>query len=112
MMGPSLDTPMLLEAPQRLVDTGGGTSIVWSALGTVWADIAAKSGRETVAGLRENARISHQITVRSAPIGSPQRPRPEQRFRLGDRLFAIRAVAPADGAGRHLTCWVEEGPFS
>ncbi|MEM7743107.1 MAG: head-tail adaptor protein [Pseudomonadota bacterium] len=112
MERPHFDTPLLLQAPTQTVDAGGGVAVTWETLGSVWADISPVSAREIVSGLREGARISHRITVRSAAIGSPRRPRPEQRLRAGERIFAIRAVVPSGSQGRYLTCWAEEGPFS
>jgi len=49
-----------------------------------------------------------RITVRAAPVGHAMRPRPEQRFREGARIFRITAVAEGDLRGRYLTCFVEE----
>jgi head-tail adaptor len=51
---------------------------------------------------------SYRIVVRAAPPGAPSRPQAGQRFREGGRLFAIRAVAEAGGAGRFLVCFAEE----
>ena len=45
---------------------------------------------------------------RAAPVGSPQRPKPAQRFREGARLYAIRAVAEQDSRGRYLVCFADE----
>jgi len=47
--------------------------------------------------------------VRGAPVGAASRPRPDQRFREGDRVFAILAVSEFDATGRWLECWAEEG---
>lgn len=109
---PKLATRLVLEAPERVADGGGGWSVTWTALGTHWADVTSSRGRETDTGDREVSRVTHRITIRSAPIGSPRRPEADQRFRLGERIFAIRAVADDDDRGAYLTCWAEEGPFS
>lgn len=107
-----LATRLTLEAPQRATDGGGGWVVTWTPLGTVWADLQPGRGREGEAGEREIARVTHRITIRSAPVGSSRRPVADQRFRLGDRVFAIRAIAEADDRGAYLTCWAEEGPFA
>ena len=52
--------------------------------------------------------MSYRIVVRAAPMGSDARPRPDQRFREGARVFAIRAVAEEDAAGRYLVCFADE----
>ena len=109
---PKLSQRLLLEAPARVADGGGGWQVTWTALGTHWADVRTSSARERVSGEREISRVTHRLTIRSAPVGSARRPQPEQRFRQGERVFAIRGVAEADHRGAYLTCWVEEVPFA
>lgn len=107
-----MNTELVLEAPNRITDSGGGHDVVWTPVGTLWAEMEAVSARESVAGGREASRVTHRITLRSAPRTSPRRPTAECRFRQGDRVFAIRGVADADAQRRFLTCWAEEGPYS
>ena len=109
---PRLTQRLVLETPERVADGGGGWQVTWAALGTVWAELKPRSARERVSGVREVSRVTHRVTVRSAPFGSARRPVPEQRFRQGERIFNIRGVAEADHRGAYLTCWVEEGPFA
>lgn len=52
--------------------------------------------------------ISFRITVRAAPHGAPSRPKPEQRFRAGNRIFRILAVGEADAGTHYLTCFAKE----
>ncbi|QDL93082.1 head-tail adaptor protein [Paroceanicella profunda] len=106
---PALRRLLVLEAPERSADGGGGVVVSWEALGALWADVQPVSGRETIIGAREHARVSHRIMVRGAPEGSPARPRPEQRLREGARVFAVHAVSEHDPMGRYLTIWAEEG---
>jgi len=54
------------------------------------------------------ASVAFRITVRGAAVGSPQRPRPEQRFRDGARVFVIVAVTERDPSGAFLTCFARE----
>ena len=49
-----------------------------------------------------------RITVRSVPFDHPNRPVPGDRFREGDRLYAIDAVHEADHKGRYLACFARE----
>lgn len=112
MAQPALNTELVLEAPSRITDTGGGQDIIWNAVGTLWADMEAVSARERVSGAREGSRVTHRITLRAAPANSPRRPTADCRFRQGGRIFAIRGVAEADERRRFLTCWAEEGPFA
>ncbi len=53
-------------------------------------------------------RAEIDITLRAAPVGSTARPRPEQRLRLGARIFTILAVAERDATGRYLVCFSRE----
>lgn len=112
MASPVLNTELVLETPDRYSDTGGGIDINWAPVGTHWADVEAIGARETLIGGREVSRVTHRITIRSAPANSPRRPRADCRFRAGGRVFAIRGVAEADRQDRYLTCWAEEGAFS
>lgn len=109
---PKLSQRLTLEAPVRAADGGGGWQVTWTALGTHWAELRPVGAREGVSGAREMAQVTHRVRVRSAPVGSPRRPHPEQRFRQGERIFAIRGVAEADHRGAYLICWVEEVPFA
>lgn len=111
-MVPLLNTELVLEAPERVADGGGGFAVEWATLGTVWAEVASVSARERVHGGRETSTVTHRITIRNAPASSPRRPRADCRFRSGERLFAIRGVAPMDRRAKYLTCWAEEGPFA
>lgn len=106
---PRLAERLTLEAPQRTPDGGGGWQVTWTPLGTFWAEVQPVSGRERVVGGRETSRITHRVRIPSAPVGSPRRPAADQRFRQGDRVFDIRAVAEADERHGYLVCWVEEG---
>ena len=105
---PRLRTALVLEAQERVSDGAGGFVDGWVALGTVWAEITAQAGRETAHQGAPVSRTGYRIVLRGAPFGSPDRPKPEQRFRDGARIFAIRAVAERDGAGRYLTCHCDE----
>lgn len=106
---PRLSERLVLETPLRAGDGGGGWQITWSELGTLWAELRPVRAEEALIGGREVARVTHRVTIPSAPLGSPRRPRPEQRFRQGARTFAIHAVSDADHRHGYLVCWVEEG---
>ena len=108
MSGPVLNRRLVLEAPQRAADGAGGFSQSWVALGTLWAEVRPGTGRETGGQGGPLSRVPYRITVRGAPAGAPSRPKAEQRFREGDRLFHILAVTERDGRGHYLTCFAEE----
>ena len=103
-----LNRQLVLESPQRASDGAGGFTQNWSVQGTLWAAVQGRSGRELSDGAAQVSNTSYRITVRAAPYGAASRPRPEQRFRDGERVFRIEAVADMDPAGRFLTCFAEE----
>jgi head-tail adaptor len=105
---PRLDRALTLEAPVRSPDGAGGFMVTWQALGTHWAELRPGTGRERSGRAVTLSRSPYRIIVRGAPVGSPARPQPDQRFREGDRIFAILAVTEADPSGRYLTCHAEE----
>jgi head-tail adaptor len=108
MREPKLTRALMLETPISVPDGAGGMSVSWVALGTLWAQLRAGTGREVQASHGPSGLVRHKITTRAAPEGSEQRPRPEQRFREGTRLWRITAVAEADAEGRYLVCTAEE----
>lgn len=98
----------MLEAPERVADGAGGYAIVWTSMGTLWADVTPGSGRETSGVGTRLSRVPVRIVVRGAPQGAPSRPMPDQRFRDGARYYTILAVTERDPAGRYLTCHAQE----
>ncbi len=108
MNTPRLSRKLALEAPERISDGAGGFREGWVELGTLWAEVTARTGRETAQTGAPISRMGFQVVVRGAPYGSMRRPEPEQRFREGARLFTIRAVAERDPEGRYLICFAEE----
>lgn len=108
MSAPNLSHALTLETPERVPDGAGGFATGWLSLGTLWAQIEARTGRETAQAGAQVSLVGYRITVRGAPFGSPARPRAEQRLRDGARIFNITAVAERNGDGRYLTCYAEE----
>ncbi|MEL6773334.1 MAG: phage head closure protein [Pseudomonadota bacterium] len=111
-MGPRLVRRMALEEKQVTADGGGGETVAWVHLGTLWADMRPSRGTEGLIGGRTASRVTHRVTVRAAPDGSARRPVASQRLRLGQRLFDILAVSEDDPAGAYLRLWVQEGPLT
>ena len=108
MSAPRLNRQLVLEAPDVLHDGAGGYVKGWVPVGVLWAEIQSRSGRETAQSGAPISRMAYKITVRGAPVGSVQRPAAQQRFREGDRIFTIEAVAEADPNGRYLTCLAQQ----
>lgn len=110
MNAPVLDRRLTLEEAQTVPDGAGGFAVTWVALGAIWARVSPRGGALRGAVDATLSQASYRITVRSAPVGAPSRPRPEQRFRDGARVFRVTSVADNDDGGRYLTCLaVEEG---
>ena len=108
MSGISLSRALVLEELRTKPDGLGGYVEHWHELGTLWADISAGTGRDAPVEEFTRPWVTYRITVRGAPVGDGQRPRPEQRFREGTRVFRILAVTERDRAGRHLLCFARE----
>ncbi|TVQ55947.1 MAG: head-tail adaptor protein [Rhodobacteraceae bacterium] len=109
MSGATLTRRLTLEAAVETQDGAGGRVAAWRALGAVWAEVRGVSAFERFWGEAGGSRLSHRITVRWAPFGAAARPAAGQRFREGERLFAILGVTEADPHNRFLICWTEEG---
>lgn len=105
---PKLDRALTLEAPVRSPDGSGGFMVTWEALGTHWAEMRPGTGRERSGQAVTVSRSPYRIILRGAPVGSAARPQADQRFREGQRIYAILAVTEADPAGHYLMCHAEE----
>ncbi len=105
---PQLNRKLVLEETQRSPDGAGGFTETWVALGTLWAEVKARTGREKSGEFQTISTVGYRITLRAAPAGAPSRPRPGQRFRDGTRIFAILAVSEADAQAHYLTCFASE----
>ncbi|PZQ51644.1 MAG: phage tail protein [Rhodovulum sulfidophilum] len=113
MNGPGdLTRPLLLEESVRGDDGAGGGVLTWVPVGTLWAHVAVRRGGEAFVAGRPEARVTYRILVRGAPAGARSRPRADQRFREGARIFDILSVAEADPRGRYLEILAEEGRAS
>ncbi|WP_406736466.1 head-tail adaptor protein [Thioclava sp. GXIMD4215] len=106
MSVPKLSTCLVLEEPQNVPDGAGGLIETWVELGELWAALDFGTGTERADQLRAIAAVSVTVTVRSALRSSPRRPTANQRFRLGDRVFRILAVA--EDAPGYLRCFARE----
>lgn len=105
---PHLSRRLTLETPASIADGAGGFEPIWTVLGVHWAEVRTRKGREITGPGAPVSRTPVTITLRAAPHGTLARPRPEQRFRDGQRLYSIRAVREADAAGMYLSCDAEE----
>jgi head-tail adaptor len=107
-----LNRKLMLEAPVRTPDGAGGFVETWAALGTLWARIEARAGDENAGQFGSESVVNYKIFVRAAPVGSPARPKPEQRLSEDGRIFRIQAVTEWDQAGLYLVCFAREEVLS
>jgi head-tail adaptor len=105
---PRLDRALVLESPERVPDGAGGFSTVWTVLGTLWGHVRAGAGRLEAAEQVTLSTLTFRIYVRAAADGDARRPRPEQRFRAGGRLFRVQAVTEAPDMPGLLVCFATE----
>ncbi|WP_456388451.1 head-tail adaptor protein [Profundibacter sp.] len=108
MSAPNLNRKLVLEDAEQVPDGSGGYAENWVALGVVWAEITAGSGREKAGEFITVSSVPYRITVRAAPVGAPSRPKADQRFRDGSRLFRINAVTELSGRAHYLVCYANE----
>ena len=103
-----LNRRLVLETPAQVSDGAGGIAFVWVQAGILWAEVVPGSGSDRAGVEVSLAKVPYRITVRSASVGSPARPRPDQRLSDGARVFVILAVTEQDAAGLYLTCFARE----
>lgn len=108
MSGPQLNRALVLEERQDTADGAGGFLSTWASLGMLWAQVDGFAGREVGQLGVERSEVRLKITVRAVPVGAPERPRPDQRFREGNRLYRITAVSEQEPKARYLTCYAAE----
>ncbi|WP_296641051.1 phage head closure protein [Roseinatronobacter sp.] len=108
MNTPKLTRALVLQSPVPTPDGAGGYTTTWQSLGTHWAAIDARTGQERLGALGPSGEVRLRITLRAAPFGNDRRPRPEQRFIEGARIYRILTVAESDPQGRYLVCTAQE----
>ncbi|GAA3873029.1 head-tail adaptor protein [Celeribacter arenosi] len=108
MSGFNLNRKLVLEEAQRVSDGAGGYVENWAVVGTLWAAIRSGAGSEKSEDFLTVSQVPMRIVVRGAPVGSPRRPKPDQRFVEGGRMFRILAVSEMDPQGHYLACQSRE----
>ncbi len=108
MKRPVLNRRLTLQEAVRAADGGGGSRLTWVSLGAMWAEVLPGRGGEGAGEFVTLSRVPYRITLRAAQAGAVSRPRPEQRFRDGTRIYRIHAVTEADARGRYLVCFASE----
>ena len=94
---------LVLEAPIGMADGLGGSQQSFARVAAIWAQVEWLAGAERWREGRPEQVGSHRITLRwRAGLDA------SQRFRDGERLYAIRALGDPDGSRRRLICLAEE----
>ena len=93
---------LTLEAADETPDGAGGVVRTWTALGAIWAAIEPVSAGDAVVADKRVGALTHRIVVRHRELTLGH------RFKLGSRVFTIRALRDREENGRFLECLVAE----
>jgi SPP1 family predicted phage head-tail adaptor len=97
---------LALEVADEIEDGAGGVARTWEPLGEVWGSLVPLSADDRVTGDRRIGAISHRIVLRHRHDLTLA-----HRFRLGARIFVVRAIRDPDERGRIIECLaLEERP--
>lgn len=98
----ALRSRLTLEQPDRTTDGGGGASVTWTTVATLWAAVRPIGGEERLAADQLAGRITHEITLRTRTGVVPA-----MRLRDATRIFEIVAVLDS-GPRNRLKCLCQE----
>lgn len=96
-----------IESPTATVDTGGGSSVSWSTLKEVFADIQPTSTSFRFKNEQEGEVVTHKVIMRyRADIGT------NYRIKFGTRIFNILGIINSDERNKFLELNCQEGTAS
>lgn len=93
-----------IQQPVEVSDSGGGYTLSWSDLASVWAEVKPVSGREDYRALKLESKVTHKVTIRHRSDVTAG-----MRISMGGRVFNIRAVMNQDEENEKLLLLAEEG---
>lgn len=93
-----------IQSESTTADGGGGFTLAWTDVTTVWAAVEPLKGAERLRGQQLEAAVTHKITIRHRSDVTTK-----QRLKFGTRLFNVRAVINPDERDRWLELLCEEG---
>ena len=93
-----------LQEAVRTADGGGGYTTSWQDIAYLWAEVAPLSGQEVYRHHREEAHLTHRITIRYR-----DNVRTGMRFVLDGRVLIIRAIANPGERNELFEIYAEEG---
>ena len=88
---------LTIQSETKLADDGGGYTLGWADVVTVWGAIKPLSGGEQLRAMQLQDKVSHRIRIRHRSGVTPK-----QRLLFGSRAFQIRAVLNPDERNRWL----------
>jgi len=103
----ALDKRVTIQSPTRTDDGGGGQTISYTDVSTVWANISPGTGREFVAAQQITPELSHVVTMRYRTTVSPKH-RLKYTDSAGTRVFTIQAVSDPDLRHEQLVLYCTE----
>ena len=92
-----------LETATPTPDGAGGSTLTWSLVAAVSAEVVPLKADERRIGEGLADLVTHRITVRHRDDVAPG-----DRFKRGARLFRIRGLTDPQEDGRFLVCLCEE----
>lgn len=87
MRSGDLKNRVVLEAPTKVPDFRGGSTVTWTALDTVYAAIWPVKGDEAVSADKPAMTVTHRIRIRFR-----RKLRPEWRIRHKDKYYSIVSI--------------------
>lgn len=103
MLG-ALRNRVTLQEESRAIDTGGGYTLTWSDVVTVWARVEPLAGGERLRAMQLEDKISHRVTIRHRTGVSAG-----MRLLHENRAFNIRSVIDPDERKHWLELMCDEG---
>jgi len=94
---------LTLQAASRSGDGGGGSTVTWVDVASIWARVTPRGGGESVSLDRTAGRVGHEVVIRYRDDIVPA-----MRFVLGARVLDIKSACDVDGRRQWLRCLVEE----
>lgn len=97
---------LALEVADEIEDGAGGVARTWEPLGEVWASLIPMTANDRVVADRRIGAVSHRIVIRHRSDLTLS-----HRFRLGARIFLVRAIRDPEERERIIECLtLEERP--
>jgi SPP1 family predicted phage head-tail adaptor len=95
---------IVLQSAGEAADGGGGFTVTWGDVATLWAAIEPLKGSERLRAQQLETPVTHRVTIRHRAGVTAK-----MRVKFGSRAFNIRAVIDPQERGRTLELLCEEG---